>query len=79
MEIPLSRSFLERSECGELCPVLQINLIIRSPVLMLRQECVFGADNFAFEIGRKSWMIFGQAYQVLMSAHEFSVACIALS
>lgn len=27
---------------------------------MLRQECVFGANDFSLEVGGKSWVVFGQ-------------------
>lgn len=57
--------FLERSKSTELSPVLQIDFVIGAPVLMLSQECVLRTDDFAFEVGSKGRMIFGQAWRIV--------------
>lgn len=41
--------------------MLPINLLVGSPLRMLRDECVFAADYFAFEVRGKTWVVFGEA------------------
>ncbi len=57
--------FLERPKSTELSPVLQVDFISGAPVLMLSQECVLRTDDFAFEVGSKGRMVFGQAWRIV--------------
>lgn len=48
---------LERAEGGELGPVAQVNLAVRTPVFMLGVEAVFGTNNLAFKVCRESGVV----------------------
>jgi hypothetical protein len=61
VKVPLARLLLERKKSSELGPMMQINLISRTPIFMLCEKRIFGADNLAFEIGGKSWVVLGEA------------------
>lgn len=61
VQVPLARLLLERTKSVELGPMLQINLISRTPVFVLREEGIFGANNLAFEIGSESWVVLGKS------------------
>lgn len=50
-----------RPECVELAPVVQVRLLAGAPVLVLGEEVVLRADDFALEIGRERGVILGQA------------------
>lgn len=49
--------FLKGAEGAELSPVVQINLTVRSPVVMLSKETVLGPDDLALEVGCECWVI----------------------
>ena len=51
----------QRSPCLESCPMVHICFLGRTPWFMASFERVFGSDDFAFEEGRQSGMIFRQA------------------
>lgn len=52
VEVALAGLFLQGAEGRELGPVLEVHLVGRAPVLVLREEGVFRADDLAFEVGR---------------------------
>jgi len=61
VEVALAGLFLEGAEGLELGPVLQVDLVGRAPVFVLGEEGVFGADDFAFEVGCEGWVVFCEA------------------
>jgi hypothetical protein len=61
VEVALAGLSLEGTEGLELGPVLEVDLVGRAPVFVLGEEGVFGADDFAFEVGRERWVVFGEA------------------
>lgn len=61
MKMPLPCLLLKGPESRELGPVLQVDFICRSPVLMLGEECVFGANDFSFEVSCECRMVLRQS------------------
>jgi len=61
VNVPFTRLLLEWTKGIKLGPMLQINFISRPPVFVLCEERILGADNLAFEICSKSWVVLGEA------------------
>ena len=57
-ERALASLLLERSEGREFAPVLKVDFVRRSPILVLGEECVFGSDDFALEVCGECWVVF---------------------
>ena len=58
---PLAGALLKRAEGAELGPMAEIYFGVGSPVFMLREEVVFGANDLAFEKGGECGMVICEA------------------
>lgn len=58
VEVGLLRLLGQRPPGGELRPVLHVGFLGRAPGFVLGLEGVLGADDFAFEVGRESGVVF---------------------
>lgn len=61
VEVWPSRLAGERLPGRESIPMMHVDLFARSPLGMTCMECIFGANDFTFKIGREGWMFAGQA------------------
>lgn len=52
---------LDRAVGWESAPVVVVSFLVCTPILVLRLECVFRSDEFAFEIGSENMMLIGEA------------------
>jgi hypothetical protein len=58
---------MQRLVRGKPCPVLPVDFLIRSPFRVLCDKCVFAADDFALEVRRETWVVFGKPYGALVA------------
>ena len=56
-------------------PVLAIDLLVRSPLGVLGNECVFAADDLALKVRSQAWMVFREAWKVLVTAKDNPGMC----
>lgn len=63
----LTRLLSIGTERRKLSPVGEINLVCCAPGWVLCDEAVLGADNLAFKIGRKCWVVIGQTCRTRIS------------
>ncbi len=61
VKVALPSLLLKWPESGEFSPVLQIDFVGRTPVLVLSEKRVFRANDLAFKIGGEGWVVFGQS------------------
>ena len=57
----LAHLFLERPKRRELAPVRIVDLLACAPLLVLRDEAVFAADDLALKVCGKGRVVVGQA------------------
>ena len=62
VEVGLLRLLGERAPGGEAGPVVHVGFLGRAPGLVFGLEGVFGADDFAFEVGGQGGVVFCQAW-----------------
>ena len=53
----------QRAPGREASPVVHVGLVRGSPRGMASLKRVFGTDDFSLKIGRKCWMVIGQAFE----------------
>lgn len=62
VQVPPPRSSAEGAKRLELRPVLQVHLVRRAPVVVLRQKRVLRSDDLALKVRRQGWVVFCEAW-----------------